>query len=195
MRITGGSWRGRRLETVRGLAVRPTADRVREALFNILGRTVAGASVVDLCCGSGALGLEALSRAAARVDFVDVSPRSLAAVRENLERLACPEDRWRLHRADAVRWLVRRLETSTAPMLILADPPYAGPVATGLVQAVLAAGPAPIATLVLEHPIEANPVPASLNPAWSLDTRHYGRTALSLLRPAPEPGRTEAPHA
>ena len=87
VRIVAGRWGGRRLTTPRGTAVRPTADRVREALFSILGDAVQDARVLDLFAGSGALGLEALSRGAAAVTFVDSAAASVAAVKANLEAL------------------------------------------------------------------------------------------------------------
>jgi len=109
MRITGGVWRGRRLLAVPKSEVRPTTDMVREALFSILGDLLADAAVADLCCGSGALGLEALSRGAASVDFVDLAPTSLATARENLQRCGAEAGRWRLHRAASPRRSSRRL--------------------------------------------------------------------------------------
>ncbi len=86
MRVTGGALRGRRLRVPAGASVRPTSDRVREALFSSLG-DVAGAAVLDLYAGSGALGIEALSRGAAVAWFVERAPRSLAALRGNVEAL------------------------------------------------------------------------------------------------------------
>ena len=95
MRVVAGSARGRRLQTPPGLDVRPTTDRVREATFNALGSmgVVDGARVLDLFAGSGALGIEALSRGAEHVTFVDTSPRALEAVRANLA--GCGLDDWR----------------------------------------------------------------------------------------------------
>ena len=108
MRITGGTWRGRRIDSVPGGATRPTTDRVREALFNIVRAEIHGADVVDCCCGSGALGLEALSRGARTVEFVDIAPAALKTVRANLDRCGADPQRWTLRRADAVRRLVMR---------------------------------------------------------------------------------------
>ena len=181
MRVVAGEWRGRRLVAPAGQDVRPTADRVREALFSILGRRVPGAAVADLCCGSGALGIEALSRGAARADFVDRDPRSLRSARANLESLGAEPARWSVHRAEADRWLQERLARADAsPLLILADPPYGDPVLDRILAAA-AAAPAGVATLVLEHePGAQPPVPEG----WSADRRRYGRTELSILEPA-----------
>lgn len=101
--------------------MRPTADRVREAWMSIVGPWIAGARVLDLFAGSGALGLEALSRGAAVVDFVEASPRSIAAIRSNAAALGAGNDAV-IHRADALRF-VERL-TPHAYDLAFADPPY-----------------------------------------------------------------------
>ena len=129
MRIVAGTARGRRLVAPPGDAVRPTTDRVREALFNSLVSldAVRDATVLDLFAGSGALGIEALSRGAAHVTFVDSSPDALRTVRENLERAGLA-DRATVVRADAREHLRRgggpggvagRVD------LALVDPPYA----------------------------------------------------------------------
>src|SRR5947199_10819821 len=86
MRVVAGAYKGRRLQAPRGERTRPTADRVREALFSILG-DVSGTRVLDLFAGSGALGIEALSRGAASATFVDSAPAAITATRRNLEAL------------------------------------------------------------------------------------------------------------
>lgn len=116
LRITGGELGGRRIRVPRG-GVRPTTDRVREAIFSILG-DVAGARVLDLFCGSGALAIEALSRGAAEATLVDTRP---ATAWRNLEALGLAE-RARTVRSDAARFL-RRAEASSFD-LVLCDPPY-----------------------------------------------------------------------
>src|SRR3954451_6987882 len=87
VRVIAGAWGGRRLQAPPGDATRPTADRVREALFSVLADRVPGARGLDLFAGSGALGMEALSRGAAEATFVDTAPAALRAVRANLEAL------------------------------------------------------------------------------------------------------------
>ncbi|HET8592654.1 MAG TPA: RsmD family RNA methyltransferase [Solirubrobacterales bacterium] len=115
LRITGGELRGRRLKVPRG-DVRPTTERVREAVFSILGE-VSGARVLDLFCGSGALAVEALSRGAAEATLVDSDPRT---ARDNLEALGL-EERARTVRSDAARFLGRAEQRSFD--LVLCDPP------------------------------------------------------------------------
>ncbi len=180
MRVIAGRWRGHRLQTLPGLEVRPTADRVREALFSILGDAIAGAEVADLCCGSGALGIEALSRGAARADFVDAAPAALRTVRENLARLGAPAAAARFAATDAVAWLTRRLG-QPGPVVLLADPPYASSVAQDLLAA-LAAAPAgaQVPVAVLEHAGDAAlTLPPGLG--WAVDVRRYGRAGLTIL--------------
>jgi len=116
LRITGGELGGRRIRVPRG-DVRPTTERVREAIFSILG-DVTDARVLDLFCGSGALAIEALSRGAAEAALVDTRP---ATARRNLEALGLAE-RARTVRSDAARFL-RRAEASSFD-LVLCDPPY-----------------------------------------------------------------------
>jgi 16S rRNA (guanine966-N2)-methyltransferase len=118
LRITGGELGGRRIRVPRGSRdLRPTTERVREAIFSIL-RDVSGARVLDLFCGTGALGIEAISRGAAEATLVDTRP---AAARRNLEALGL-EGRARTIRSDAARFLRRAEEGSFD--LVLCDPPY-----------------------------------------------------------------------
>lgn len=120
LRIIGGSWRGRRLRFPAAALIRPTPDRVRETLFNWLGARVAGARCLDLFAGSGALGLEALSRGAAHVTFVE---RDAAAARELRATLAAWEARdARVERRDARAFLARGAQPFDVVFL---DPPFA----------------------------------------------------------------------
>jgi 16S rRNA (guanine966-N2)-methyltransferase len=122
MRVIAGSVRGRRLAAPKGSATRPTSDRVREAVFNTLASldAVRDAAVWDLWCGSGALGIEALSRGATSATFVDRDPAAIDAVRRNVA--ACGFERAaRIQRAEVERWLDGQASGAT---LVLADPPY-----------------------------------------------------------------------
>lgn len=123
MRVVGGEWSGRRLE-VPAAGVRPTQDRVRQILFDILGPgTVAGAAVLDLYAGSGALGIEALSRGAARATFVEASARVRPVIERNLRALGAG-DAARLLALPAARALERLAREGEEFDLVLADPPY-----------------------------------------------------------------------
>jgi 16S rRNA (guanine966-N2)-methyltransferase len=121
MRVVAGRYGGRRLVAPPGSATRPTSDRVREALFSVLGGSVQDARVLDLYAGSGALGIEALSRGAASVLFVDRSPRAITAIRANLKALGIDADVRRLEARAALRTASARAD---AYDLVFLDPPY-----------------------------------------------------------------------
>ncbi len=120
MRIVAGSARGRKLISPEGMDVRPTTDKVKESLFNIIQFEVPDARVLDLFAGTGQLGLEALSRGAREAVFVDAAGKSLATVKKNVE-LCGFADRATLVHADAIAWLSRREGTFD---LVFLDPPY-----------------------------------------------------------------------
>jgi 16S rRNA (guanine966-N2)-methyltransferase len=122
MRIIAGSFRSRTLEAPAGMATRPTSDRLRETLFNVLAPRIEGANFLDLYAGSGAVGLEALSRGAAYVDFVERAPAALAALRKNLERLALTAG-FRIHAA-GVGAALRKMKPGAACDIVFLDPPY-----------------------------------------------------------------------
>ena len=146
MRIVAGSLKGRRLQSVPGDRVRPTSDSLRETLFNVLGDTVAGAHVLDAFAGTGALGLEALSRGAVHASFVDDDPASLAVIRANVAHCGV-ENACAIIRGDFLRRLpaVRREFD-----LVLLDPPYAIESLDAVVsQGIAAAGTQ--GRVVLEH--------------------------------------------
>lgn len=149
--------------------VRPTADRVREAWLSILGEEIPGARVLDLFAGSGALGIEALSRGAERAEFVELNPASLEALRANLAALGA-EDRAVVHRADALRFAERL--PAGAFDVALADPPYTNDAAERLVTLFRRHPFARI--LSVEHPAD--------RPLAGDDTRRYGDTALTFCR-------------
>ena len=121
LRVSGGEARGRRLKAPKN--IRPTQGMVKQAIFNMVGPSIEGAEVLDLFAGSGALGIEALSRGAARVTFVDQQPRGLAILRQNLDALGFKE-RANVVRGDVVRWLEASPEAVRAARFVFLDPPY-----------------------------------------------------------------------
>jgi 16S rRNA (guanine966-N2)-methyltransferase len=123
VRIVAGRYGGRRLTAPRGEGTRPTADRVREALFSILG-PLDGARVLDLFAGSGALGLEAVSRGAAHALLVDNDPRAVAAIRANIEALGVGPEEAAVHQVAARRALRDARARGDAYDLVFLDPPY-----------------------------------------------------------------------
>jgi len=123
MRIIAGQRRGHKFEGPRGTGTRPTSDLVRESLFNILGERIEGLLVVDLFAGTGALGLEALSRGALRALFVEQHRDNIALIRRNLATLRY-EDRAQVLPADAYRWARGFAPADDQPMAVFLDPPY-----------------------------------------------------------------------
>ena len=170
MRIVAGRWRGRQIDAPRDPRVRPTADKVREAWMSIIHASLPGARVVDLFAGSGALGLEALSRGAASVDFVEHEPASLAVLRANVERLGATAEAT-IRRADALAY-AQRLAPG-AYDVAFADPPYRGGFAPRLAELWLAT---PFAALIgIEHARDEQMPPGG-------DMRRYGQTAVTFYR-------------
>jgi 16S rRNA (guanine966-N2)-methyltransferase len=170
LRVVAGEFKGRRLSAPRGMLTRPTADRVREALFSMLG-DVAGASVLDLYAGSGALGIEALSRGAAGAVFVERDTRAAAAIERNLASLGIEAP---IARQDVLRFLAR---AEGAFDLVFCDPPYdsasrlAGPLAERLPALI-----AEDARIVTESD-KRNPL---LLPFPLLVERAYGDTRIAI---------------
>jgi 16S rRNA (guanine(966)-N(2))-methyltransferase RsmD len=122
MRIIAGSYRSRPLEAPAGLATRPTSDRLRETLFNVLAPRIKGANFLDLYAGSGAVGLEALSRGAAHVEFVERAEPALRVLRGNLARLGLTGG-FRIHNA-SVKAVLRKMTAGAAFDVVFLDPPY-----------------------------------------------------------------------
>ena len=176
MRIVGGELGGRVLKAPPGAGTRPTSEKVREALFNIIG-SVEGHHVLDLFAGSGGLGIEALSRGAAHATFVDSGKPALTAVRANLRELGL-ESRAQVIASDAIAFA--RRPVTTPWQLVFVDPPYASDLATRSVLAIPAEYLAPGATVIIEHD-RRNAPPDTLGSLLRTDQRRYGDTLISLF--------------
>ncbi len=187
MRIIAGTHKGRRLSTPRWAGLRPTSDRLRGTLFDILGPRVEGARVLDGCAGTGAVGLEALSRGAAHVVFVDRDPRAVALIRRNAAACGLAE-RCTVRRA-ALPGGLRRLGAGAFDLVLL-DPPYDAPDIGGMLAA-SAARLGPEGRLVIEHSRRVEP-PAT--PAIeALRSVRAGDSALRFYRPAAGGGAARRP--
>ena len=182
MRITGGEFGGRNLKVPKTDAIRPTQDRVREALFSMLQTEVPGCGFLDLFAGSGAVGIEALSRGAKRAAFVEANARHLAALRENLALLGTAAGD--VIRADVYRWIA----TYAGPGFDIgfADPPYAlgeekgyaSVLATLAARGVIREGGLFVAEMTAVQKAEETP-------GWELlRDRTYGKTRLCVWRRA-----------
>jgi len=182
MRVIAGAFKGRALAGPRWAGLRPTSDRLRETLFNIIGERVRGARVLDVYAGTGALGIEALSRGAAFVAFVERDPRALALIGENLRGCGVAEGYAMIR---AVGQLRRRFGGQPAFDLILVDPPYDEPnlvAAVGRVSGWLTAE----GLLVLEHARRHVP-PAAVADLARTRAVQSGDSALAFYRRAPQP--------
>ena len=180
LRIISGSLKGRRLNTPRGMNTRPTTDRVREAIFNILQEDIAGACVLDLFSGSGALALEAISRGADTALAVDSDPAALAAIEHNIVHCGVTE------RMRAAQWdiqagmgILRRYSETYS--LVFMDPPYGTRLAR-VAMAHLYAEQCTTAkaTIVIEH--DKMTLPEAIDGFCTLaDRRRYGKTLVSFF--------------
>jgi 16S rRNA (guanine966-N2)-methyltransferase len=180
MRITSGILRNRRL-AVPDKEVRPTMEAVREAIFSSLGGTCEGLKVLDLFAGSGALGLEAWSRGAASVVFVERHPAVWSNLQRNVEELACAGlGRTSCIKADAVKWLER---ASGSFDLILADPPYDLPDAMQQTLEGIARHSVLTPDGILVYEMRSKGDPAGLDDWEVLRDKRYGKTRVLILRP------------
>lgn len=184
MRIVGGDLGGRVLRAPAGAATRPTSEKVREAMFGILdrlGSPMEGSCVLDLFAGSGALGIEALSRGAAHATFVDFGKAPLGAIRANLRELKL-ESRATVLGGDAVAVAARPV--ATVFDFVFIDPPYASDLATRASLAVPAENLAAEATIIIEHDRRHAP-PETLGSLVRIDERRYGDTLVSFYQRGP----------
>lgn len=198
IRVISGEFGGRKLKTPNGCFTRPTADRVREALFNILGPLDSVTTVWDLCAGSGALGVEALSRGAKRAVFVDHDPRACRTLNQNLHALGVTS-RATVIQASLERFLSSLRHTVQPAELIFSDPPYA----SGELERLLAwfalpscNVPGPGGRVVLETDVRQ----AAKLCEWTaktalacVDSRRYGDTTLLFLARNPQTSVAQDP--
>ena len=185
MRVVAGAYGGRGLRVPHGRATRPTSDRVREALFSTLGETVLGAHVLDLFAGSGALGIEALSRGAADAVFVERDPATAAVLRANLADLGISAATY----VGDVRRFVRDLPHTTPVFdLVLCDPPYklsSDEVAALLGDLARSGHVGADATMVAERARHGEALTVPEQELHVADVRTYGDTVLYYVRCGP----------
>jgi 16S rRNA (guanine966-N2)-methyltransferase len=185
MRVIAGSHRGRRLTGPRGFSLRPTSDKVREALFSILGTRIPGSRFLDLYAGTGAVGIEALSRGARTVTFVESDPKAVQIIRKNLTACGMLEQ-GELH-AGATQMFLRQPRAWKGPYdVVFADPPYADREAVELVLGswhfdLLASE----AVMVIEQDARVQ-LPTATDRARLMRRYEYGDTALFLYAMPPD---------
>ncbi len=177
MRVIAGKFRGTRLQEFMGDDIRPTADRLRESIFNIIGPQIKGKRVLDLYAGTGAMGIEALSRGAQHAIFIDNNAKALDLIRRNIVRTKA-RDQTTIISWDIARNL-RCLQNHLDSDLIFIDPPYGqGLIEKSLIN--LLPSQAAFGTIVVEHdvrePLQSLPEGITLE-----DQRRYGKTLVSFL--------------
>jgi len=182
-RVIAGSARGVRLRAP-GAGTRPLADRVKQTLFAILEPDLGGARVLDLFAGSGAGGIEALSRGAASAVFVEKDPGAVSTIAANLKATSLAQSDAEVARADAVSWLARPVAAARPFDIVLVDPPYAEQDLLARVLAALGAPDAPLtsgARIVAKHFWRDRP-PDRIGLLASERDRRFGETALTFYR-------------
>jgi len=183
MRITGGKNRGQTLVSPKNMAIRPTSDRVRESLFNILSHTCDftfdDSCVLDLFCGTGALGLESLSRGASKAVFVDVSRTSLSLAQENAAQLRL---------TDQCQFILKQArgvplnKTDIKANLVFADPPYCKNLAPPAIERAIDQGYVANNALIVVEMSVKSPEPLKRDDCTLLTERTYGTTMIKIYR-------------
>ena len=178
MRIIGGKFKGRRLFSVKGFNVRPTKDKHRESIFNMISSYLADAVVLDLFAGTGALGIEALSRGARFAVFIDSYPQSLSVILKNIQNCQLES------RTKILRWNILKNLNCLKPYcfdLVLMDPPYdIGAVYQSLLNLERCGCLKNEAVIVVEHSLD-EPSPDNLKSFRLFDRRKYGKTLVSFF--------------
>lgn len=179
MRVIGGSLKGRRLASFRGPGIRPTSDKVREAVFNILPREFPYRTVLDLYAGTGAMGIEALSRGASEAAFVESDKGAAQVIRKNLD--ICGQ-KARIIRKDAVKAVEELSRKGESFDLVIIDPPYSSELLVGTLKAIGLGGLlAPKGAVVAESAKKA-PLEADIPGLEVYDRRRYGDTLVYFLK-------------
>jgi 16S rRNA (guanine(966)-N(2))-methyltransferase RsmD len=185
MRIIAGSHKGRRLLSPTTNDVRPTSGRVKEALFSILGDRISGATVLDLFAGTGAIGIEALSRGAAHVMFVESHAASLRLLKTNLDQCRLLENT-QVYPGESHTFLQHAARNRLTFDIIFADPPYRNDSTSTLLPLLgQSAMILPHTVVILEHPTK-HQIPPQVGPLNRVRQYRYGDTSLSLFRLADE---------
>jgi 16S rRNA (guanine966-N2)-methyltransferase len=181
MRISAGAQRGRRIQSPKGLGTRPTSDLLRQAIFNVVGERIRGARVLDLYAGTGALGLEALSRGAAEATFVERGRSALASLRANLATLGVSAHS-RVVADDALSALERLARAGDRFDCVFLDPPYAGESSARCVETLAPGGILSDNALLVVQAFHRTELPertGTLRRAWQ---RRYGETRITMYR-------------
>lgn len=180
MRIISGKYKGRVLVSFQADHIRPTMDRVKETLFNKWMHHVDSAAVLDLFAGTGSLGLEALSRGAAHVDFVEKNPQSLQIIMKNLALLKISPAEYSVAKKDVVQFLAGY--SKTAYNLILIDPPFTEKMAHDVMLALDSSSCFDSSTLIAIESIKQERIDPEYTQLIRYDSKDYGDKILSFFR-------------
>lgn len=179
MRITGGQVRGRRLASSKGLRIRPSSDKVREAIFNLIGQNLTDLKVLDLFAGTGSLGIEALSRGASKVVFIDHSIQSLRLIKKNLA-LCGYESAGRVLKKDLTRGLRWKYPLLKKFDLVFLDPPYEKGLITPILKELSEKEILASSSIVIAESSKADDLPTNIKRLKLVDTRLYGETKIAI---------------
>ena len=181
MRVIGGIYRSRLIDMPKGVEMRPTQDKVREAIFNILG-DISGKTVLDLFSGSGAFGIESLSRGASRVTFVENNIRCVQTIEKNLESLEIPAEHYDVLKRSALRAIYDLEEEALKYDIVFMDPPYHKDLAKNcLINLDSCDILSQFATVVVEH-YKLDELSFDLETLVSFKEREYGDTVITFLK-------------
>lgn len=180
MRVISGKGKGKRLFSIKGLNLRPTSDRVKEAIFDILQDHIEGRQVLDLFAGTGALGIEALSRGAGRAVFVEESPRSLTVLRKNIEECRV-KDRAQVLAREVMTGIKILEAKGESFQLIFLDPPYGKGFAHKTLKALATSSIVSPDTLIVAEHATTDDI-FSIPHLERVDARKYGGTLVSFFR-------------
>ncbi|MBX2988618.1 MAG: 16S rRNA (guanine(966)-N(2))-methyltransferase RsmD [Bdellovibrionaceae bacterium] len=180
MRIIAGRWKGHPLVSFQADHIRPTTDRVKETMFNMIQFYLENARVLDLFCGTGNLGLEALSRGAGHVLFVEKHPKSLQITRDNLQKLKAGRDEYELQSQDVLRFL--KTYTGEPFDLIFADPPFTEAMAHEVMEHASASAAFGAETLMMIESARRERIDDEYETLRRVDSREFGDKILSFYR-------------
>ena len=181
VRVISGKAGGLRLKTLEGLKTRPTADRIKESLFNIINLCVNGAEVLDLFAGSGALGIEALSRGAKFAIFIDNNKESIAVIKSNLLHTAL-EQLSEVYQTDFETGLKKLKEANRKYDIIFLDPPYGKGLEFKAIEEIAKHQLLKADGLIILENEQKYDLPQEIAAMVKTDTRNYGRTSISFYR-------------
>jgi len=182
MKITGGESRGRLLSSLKGMDIRPTSSKVREAIFNILGQDMSGVKVLDIFAGTGMLGIEALSRGAEGVIFIDKSDHSIKLINKNL--ILCGyQDRGRILKKDVSKGSpFEAISLKSSVDLVFVDPPYGKGIIPPVLNLLSECGILAHKAFVVTESAKNDQLPERLGTLLLSDTRIYGDTKIDIYK-------------